>query len=548
MAAGANGAEVILTGGRIRTLDGADRVVQALAIRDGRIVATGADDEITPLAGAGTRRVTLGGATVIPGLIDPHNHMLSTGELLRSVQLYDCRSIDDILARVRERVEAAPPGTWVVGRGWDESLLRERRYPTRYDLDRVAPEHPVVIHRVWNKLVANSRAIALAGISRETPDPPADVPYSGSFDRDEHGEPVGLFRDRAKALIADAMPAPTDDHLAGAIATACRAYNATGITTIEDPGLTPSQIRAYHLAHQRGNLTVRTEMMMAGWGFVPAAEEPCLEERFRALGVMGGFGDDRLRLAGIKLMPDGGMGDRTARMSQPYLDEPENLGTWVVPPDELAAHIRWVHDLGWAMDIHTCGDEAQAAAVRAFAAAQRAHPNPRLRHRVHHAYFPTEETLELMAAWRIPAMVSTPFIAQLGEGFVAAVGEERAARAMPMRFYLERGVPLAGSSDSTVAPFNPWFGMAAAITRRTVAGRVLGADQALTAPEALHLYTTGAAFALGREADLGALELGKRADLVVLDRDPLDPEMGPNDLAIFRPQRTMVGGEWVFER
>jgi len=274
-------------------------------------------------------------------------------------------------------------------------------------------------------------------------------------------------------------------------------------------------------------------------------DEAGLEERFRALGVTGGFGDELLRLEGIKLMPDGGISDRTARLFEPYLDEPANRGTWVIEPGLLTERIRWVHDLGWPMDVHTCGDEAQETVVRAFAAAQEANPKPWLRHRVHHAYFPTVETLRLMAAHRIPAVVSAPFLTNLGEGFVNAVGADRAARAMPMRTYLNAGVPLAGSSDSAITDFNPWVGIHAAVVRRTVAGRDLGPAERLTPAEALRAYTLGGAFATGLERAKGSLEVGKLADLVLLDRDPLD--IPPDELPEVRPLATMVGGMWVHD-
>ena len=538
--------DLILVNGTVHTVDAHDLTATAVAIKDGRIVGVGLDDELRELAGFGTTVEDLGGATVIPGLIDAHNHLLMTGQILNQIQLYDARSMDEILARVAERARASPPGSWILGRGWDESLLAEARHPTRHDLDRVAPNHPVVLHRVWNKLVANSAALRIAGITRESPDPPAGKLYAGSFERDADGEPTGLFRDRAKELIAAHVPAPSEADLVHAIETACRAYNAVGLTGVAEPGLYPNEIRAFHQAHIEGRLSVRTEMLMAGWGFGTVAEEDVLQERFRSVGVMGGFGDDVLRLEGIKLMPDGGVGDRTAKMFEPYLDEPDNYGQWVVEPGKLAEAIRWVHDLGWSMDIHTCGDEAQEFVVRQYVQAQTENPNPRLRHRVHHAYFPTGTALELMAAHRIPAVVSNPFIRNLGESYVASVGEERAARMMPMRTYLDAGVPLAGSSDSAVSDYNPWVGMGAATMRRTVAGRLLGDEERITTREALRSYTIGGAYATGQERRRGSIEPGKLADLVVLAHDPLTIE--PAALADVMPLATMVGGRWVFDR
>jgi predicted amidohydrolase YtcJ len=537
--------DLVLVNGRMHTIDERVPLASAIAVRDGRIVAVGGNDEIRALAGAATVVEDLGGTTVVPGLIDAHNHLLHTGRMLHEVQLFDTRSIPEIVSRVAARVAETAPGEWIVGRGWDESLLAERRHPTRHDLDAVSPENPVVIHRVWNKLVCNSAALRAAGIDRETPDPPADVLYSGSFERDEQGEPTGLFRDRAKEMVTDHVPPPTGEERAAAIAAASRAYNAVGLTGVAEPGLYPEEIRAFVRAKREGKLTVRTDMLMAAWGFGAPETEVGLEERFTSLGVEGGMGDDLLRLEGIKLMIDGGMSDRTARMSTPYQDEPENRGTWVVEPERLKQLIRWVHDLGWPMDIHTCGDEAQETVVQAFAAAQRDNPKPWLRHRVHHAYFPTPAALEAMAEARISAVVSSPFLTNLGEGFVNSVGAERASGAMPMRTYLNAGVPLAGSSDSYITDFNPWVGMHAAVNRTTVTGRDLGkAREGLTAEEALHSYTLGGAFATGREDRQGSLTPGKLADIVVLDRDPL--AIPPDELDQVRVTATMLGGEWVY--
>jgi predicted amidohydrolase YtcJ len=538
--------ELILVNGRIHTVDDRTPTATAVAIRDGRFVAVGSDEEIRALAGAATRIEDLQGAAVVPGLIDAHNHLQTTGQMLREVRLYDTRAIPEIVERVAARVAETPKGEWIVGRGWDESLLAEKRHPNRHDLDAVSPDNPVVIHRVWNKLVCNTAALRAAGIDRETPDPPADVLYSGSFERDEQGEPTGLFRDRAKEMITNHIPAPSEEARVAAVAEASRAYNAVGLTGVAEPGLYPEEIRAFHRARREGKLTVRTDMLMAAWGFGAPETEGGLEERFANLGIGGSFGDDLLRLEGIKLMIDGGMSDRTARMFEPYLDQPEHRGTWVVEPMRLAKLIRYVHDLGWPMDIHTCGDEAQEWVVSAFADAQRENPKPWLRHRVHHAYFPTETALARMAEAQIPAVVSSPFLTNLGEGFVNSVGPERASRAMPMRTYLEAGVPLAGSSDSYITDFNPWVGMHAAVNRRTVTGRDLGkAAEALTPAEALHSYTMGGAFASGREDRQGSISPGKLADLIVLDRDPL--AIDPDDLDQVTPTRTLLGGTWVWK-
>jgi predicted amidohydrolase YtcJ len=449
-------------------------------------------------------------------------------------------------------VAESRPGEWIVGRGWDESLLAERRHPTRHDLDPVSRANPVVLHRVWNRLVANSAALAACGISGRTPDPLPGL-YVGGFERDAGGEPTGLFRDAAKELVLRHVPTLGEEERVAAIERACRAYNRVGLTCVAEPGLYPYEMEAFARAREEARLTVRTDLLAAGWGWAAAASwttgpplpEEDLPERIHALGADGAADDEILRVAGVKLLPDGGVGDRTARLFEPYADDPGARGQWVVEPELLREHVRFVHDAGWSLDVHTCGDEAQAVAVEAIAAAEDASPKPHLRHRVHHAYLPTADVLGQMARHRIGALVSSPFLAHLGESFVASLGEERAARIMPMRSYLDAGVPLAGSSDSPITSFDPWQGIQAAVTRRTVTGRVLGENERLSVGEAIRSYTAGAAAALGLDCDRGSLGAGKLADCVVLDRDPWSTS--PDGLAEVRTVATMLGGRWVYD-
>ena len=535
----------VLLNGMVITVDQDFTLAEAVAIRDGRIAAVGTTEEIRSLAGSHTRTDDLAGGILMPGIIDAHNHLLSTSQVLQQIQLYDCRSVGEILERVRERVRSARPGEWIIGRGWDETLLAERRHPSRWEIDTVAPNNPVVLHRVWNKLTANSAAISAAGVSRETPDPPTDELYAGGFERDEHGEPAGLFRDRAKELILRAIPEPTNEDLVNALSVGTRAYNAVGITGVAEPGLGPRELRAYQTAHDRGQLSVRTDMLLGGWGYVPSSREPELKRWISEMGIYAGFGDEVLRLGGVKFLLDGGVGDRTARMNRSYEGEPGNHGQWAVDPEEAPELIRWVHDQGWSIDAHTCGDAAQELAVRGFVAAQTASPNPALHHRVHHAYVPTPETIDLMGRHQIPALVSNPFLVHLGDSFVESLGADRAKRALPMASYLRARVPLAGSSDSPIADFNPWVGMYAAIARRSINGWQFDPSEAISITEALRSYTITGASVLGLADKRGSIEPGKVADLIHLDRNPL--QVGTEDVKETRVLRTMVAGSWVYE-
>ena len=312
-----------------------------------------------------------------------------------------------------------------------------------------------------------------------------------------------------------------------------------------EPGLGPRELRVYQTAHERGELSVRTDMLLGGWGFVPASREPELKRWIKEMGVYAGFGDDVLRLGGVKFLLDGGVGDRTARMNRSYEGEPGNHGQWAVDPEEAPELIRWVHDQGWSIDAHTCGDAAQDLAVRAFVAAQTAAPNSSLHHRVHHAYVPTPETIEMMGRHKIPALVSNPFLVHLGDSFVESLGADRAARALPMASYLRAGVPLAGSSDSPIADFNPWVGMYAAVARRSINGWQFDLAESISIEDAIRSYTITGARVLGLDNKRGSIEPGKWADLIQIDRDPL--QVDAEGLRETRVLRTMVAGSWVYE-
>lgn len=537
--------DLLLVNGSVTTMDPTQPSAEAIAIKDGRILALGSNAAIAALAGPATVTRDVAGRRVIPGINDTHNHLLSMGNVLNEVQLYATRSIDDIKRLVAERVQTTPPGAWILGRGWDESLLSDRRFPNRHDLDEVAPNNPVVLERVWNMLLANSAALLAADIGRNTPDPPADQLYAGRIERDANGEPTGVFRDRAKRLVQSAIPPRTIADHEAAIRTACAAFNRAGITSVAEPGLFPEQLRAYHNVHAAGDLSVRVSLCQAGWGFGSPDDDALVEQRIANVAVFTGFGDEWLRMDAVKFLPDGGIGDRTALMFEPYANEPDNRGQFVIGERDLFERIRWCHDRGWSVDCHACGDRMIELVNRAYAAAQQANPNPRVRHRVHHAYLPTPTSLALMREHRIPALATIPFITNLGESFVTSLGEERASRIMPLRTYLEAGVPLALGSDAPVTTYDPFVGIYSAVTRKTVYGRVLGAEERISRLEALRAYTADAAWVTFEDHLKGTLTPGKLADIAVLDRDffTVDDE----EIKELKSVLTIVGGAVVHD-
>lgn len=537
--------DLIVTNGAFLTMDPDLPLAEAVAIKDGRIIAVGQREAIEELAGPSTTIRDLGGRRVIPGINDTHNHLLSTGRVLNEVRLYSARSIDEIKELVAERVRTSPPGAWITGRGWDESLLRERRFPNRHDLDEVAPNNPVVLDRVWNMLLANTAALQAADIGRETPDPPADVLYSGRIERDERGDPTGVFRDRAKQMIKDVVPVPTADDLEHGIRTACAEYNRLGITSAADPGLYPDQIRAYDRVRRAGGLSVRVSMCLAGWGFGDPTQEATVRDRVDYTGVATGAGDEWLRFDTVKFMPDGGVGDRTALMFEPYEGEPDNRGQFVVSERDLFDNVAWCHARGWSIDSHACGDRMMEMVVRAYAAAYDRQPDSSIRHRVHHAYLPSDTALHLMREYRIPALVTIPFLTNLGESFVTSLGERRAARTLPLRTYLDAGVPLALASDAPVTTHNPFVGIYSAVTRKTVYGRELGPEERISREEAIRLYTAAAAWVTFEDQIKGSISPGKLADMAVLDRDVL--RVSEEEIKETTAAMTIVGGRVVHD-
>jgi predicted amidohydrolase YtcJ len=534
--------DLILTEGQIYTLDAAGTVAQAVAIKNGRFLAIGSDAEIAALGGPATRRISLGNRVVIPGLFDSHVHMLESGAKLATIRLDECESPEEMAALVAERAARTPPGTWIIGQGWNEGNFRDGRLPTRHDIDPATTEHPVVLMRFFNTDVVNSYALRLAGIARTTSDPD-----QGRIERGEDGEPNGLLRAKAKGLVRRLIPQPTADETRQALRLGCREMLRFGITSVIEPGLNSEEIRAYQSLYEDGELTVRTNLMPSWYGFRQEESETQLDYRARELGIHTGLGDEWLRIGALKMAIDGGTTPHTAYMYEPFEGEPEVKNYNRLSLDDLCRYFSTAHELGWDVGIHCCGDHAQDLAVDAFAAAAAAVPRADARHSIIHAYFPTDHALEQMARHNIAAVIQPTFIYWEGELLFRDVGARRALNYKPARKYLTRGVPIAASSDepSTVSA-NPFVGLYALVTRKNRLGQQIAADEALNRVEALRTYTIAGTQITREERLKGTIEAGKLADLVVLDRDYFTaPE---DELRDIKAEMTMVGGKVAWQR
>jgi hypothetical protein len=532
--------DLVLLNGRIYTLDGEARVAQAAAVKDGSFLAVGSGAEIEKLIGPGTERVDLGGRAAIPGIFDAHIHMMEVGAKLSMLRLDECSSPEDMAELVRQRARNTQPGTWVIGQGWNEANLG--RLPTRWDIDPATSQHPVVLMRFFNTDLVNSYALRLAGIDRHTPDP-----AMGKIEHDADGEPNGLLRARAKALVQRHIPKPSLEQMKQSVQLGCQEMHCYGITSIVDPGLRPQEIRAYQSLYQQGGLTVRANLMPSWHGFWDDEVETQLDSRARELGVCSGLGDPWLRIGALKMAIDGGTTPHTAYMYEPFEGDTQVTAFNRLDVNLLERYFRTAQELDWDIGIHCCGDRAQDDAADAIAAVARELPRPEARHSIIHAYFPTPRALDQMARHRIAAVIQPTFIYWEGELLFRDVGAKRAANYKPARTYLEHGVPLIASSDvpSTVSP-NAFIALYALVTRKNRFGQCIAPDQAISRRDALRAFTVAGTWLTREEHLKGTIEVGKLADVAVLDRDYF--VVNEEEIKGIRVEMTMVGGKMVWRR
>jgi predicted amidohydrolase YtcJ len=523
-------ADLILRNGEIITLDQRNTVAEALAVKDGKILMTGSNDEVSELLGPDTETIDLKGRAATPGLISSHDHFLQHGtsaEFILDIRYPKAKSCKDITHAIAERVAETEEGSWIIATGWDETLLEENRFPTRWDLDPVYPDNPVWIRRVYEMGVANSRALKAAGISGDTPDPPF-----GKIDRDENGEPTGLLRGSAMDMLVDAIPPWTMGEMERAISRACRDFLSQGLTAVIEPGILMPQLEAYRSLHRKGGLTVRT---FVHYGFLRNVDEVR-----DALNEVKPGGDDFLRVIGLKFAEDGGVGPRTALMYEPFEGQPNNFGMQLIDPETLKEMTRMGHEVGFQIAIHAIGDRAIDIAMDAYEYAQKTSPRPDPRHQIIHCYFPSDEALQKIAELGVMVNTQPSFLYWLGDSFIEALGEERAARCMPLRTMLDRGIPVGNSTDAPVTPPLPTIVLYACVARRTIKGESMGSDEAITPLQALRTYTAVAARHAFMEDKIGSLEPGKYADIAVWNENPLKVEVELiKDLKI---EMTLVGG------
>jgi len=543
--------DVVFYNGSVHTVDAHDAIFPALAVAGNRILATGEDDAVRGLAHDHTRLVDLKGRSLIPGILDTHAHAVETGINLRGLMVNGMASIKEMATGVAEKVADLPPGAWLQGGCWLETQFAEGRLPNRHDLDPASPEHPVVIERIFSTSLANTQALKRAGITRDTPDPPGGV-----IERDPRsGEPTGILHRSAKALLRKVMPTGTDtaslaggsvEEIESLAVTAMAEMVKYGITGTLEAGVGPEMRRAYQNLRFRKELLLRVALMPNWFGFTVTQDMAQMARFTDEFGFYTGYGDDWLRLSGLKMAIDGGLTSKTALKSWEYLGgDPPGEVPLRLDLDNLDGWVKQAHDANWSVGIHVMGDIAIERAVNAMYRAHQDNPAPRL-HQAIHAYYPSADSLAKMREVGIVAAVQPAFIYGEADGYPQLLPEEKQESFLPLRSYLDAGVTIAASSDTPSAHFNPFWGLYAAVTRKGMQGHQLGTAEAVSVPEMLRAMTFNGALLTGETERKGSLEPGKLADLALLDRN-LDatPDESLRDIVV---DLTMVDGKIVYER
>lgn len=527
--------ERVLYNGSILTLDSPR--VSALAISGGRIVARGSDDEVLALASAGTIHENLGGRMVIPGMIDAHIHWSWTARALWQVDVFEVPDKAVALQRVAERAARTPAGEWIVGRGWAQDFWPQPVFPTAADLDSAAPHHPVYLsaksgHAAW----VNSAALRRCNITADTPDP-----EGGQIQRDSSGQPTGVLFETAMELVNSQIPRPTAAEIADMMSEAQKLALASGLTGIHDYD-GPDCLAALQILRERGGLALRAVKNINKEWFQPALD----------MGLRWGFGDDWIRIGGLKIFADGALGPRTAYMIEPYDGEPDNYGIVVTDKEEMLEWVSRGSAAGFPATIHAIGDRAVHDVLDVYEAvrreeAQRGEKPSQRRHRIEHVQIIHPDDAHRLAQLDVIASMQ-PIHATSDYVSASRYWGSRSRWSYNIRLQIDQGAKIALGSDSPVEPFEPLKGIFAAVARRRPDGTP-GLDGwhpelRLSVDEALRGFTTGPAYAAGLEQRQGKLAPGYLADLVVLDRDlyaiPADEILETRVLA------TMVDGAWRF--
>ena len=523
--------DLILVNGRILTQDPAMPRAEAFAVKNGRFVAVGSNAAVRNLATRTTPVMDAGNMTVLPGFIDCHCHPSGVNELFEvDANLRSVREIQDAL---RKKLATTPPGFWINGYRFDDTKLSDGPL-TKQHLDQVSTQHPIgVHHRGGHTSFYNSRAFELAGVTRDTPDP-AD----GRFFRDANGEHNGRVAELARNVINRAGQrarfTPEQQRERGRLGMQhiSKMFAQTGLTSVHDAGAQADSIRAYEDARAAGELRHRAYMMIRG-----------PYESLRNAGVYTGFGDEWIRVGGVKRTADGSASERTMRMSTPYVGTDDH-GILTMTQKEIDEIVEDAHRNNWQVGIHANGDVTIDMVLKAYESVLAKWPHPDRRHRIEHC---TLVNPDLIRRIKATGTIPTPFWTYVyfhGEKW-SQYGDEKVRSMFAHRSFLDAGIQIPGASDYTPGPFEPLMALQSMVTRKDYRGRVWGENQKITVDEAIRVATVNGARPSYEENLKGAITAGKLADFVILEKDPHD--VPPDTIKDIKVVRTVAGGRTTHE-
>ena len=537
--------DLILTNGTVLTADQNNYQAEAVAVWNGRIGAVGAKSDIEVLGDNRTQLVDLKGRCVLPGLTDPHVHFADGGASM--MHRLDCRdfysnvrSIPQIIEKISEQAQSQPPGTWVVAHGspMQDFRMPEGRFPTRHELDVASPNNPVTINFGAHITIANSKALELAGVNKST-----DAPPGGAIELDDSGELSGKLVERAQYLVRAVVPEYSYEQMKKGILFASERCLSRGITNIHDIVTNHESIRAYQELEQAGELPIRVSLL------IRVIEAAIQKESLLNLGIKTGFGNDWLRIGGVKMSIDGGITGHVAKFYEPYVDDPCHEGLIRIEQGELDETVSAYHKAGHRICIHAIGDVAMDMALRSLDSVLKEDPRVDHRHRVEHLgnWLVNDERLDLIKRNNILPVPNIPFMHYIWESLLACIGDERLEESFNIKTMLEAGLPITSGSDGPAYwPLDSLRDLGTAVSRKTWTGKTVGADQAITVEEAIRMFTINAAYNAFEEKIKGSIEPGKVADFAVLEQSPYEVE--PARIKDIPIDMTIVDGKIAFFR
>lgn len=524
-------ADMIVTGGRVLTMDYYEPVAEALAVRGGYLLAVGSNDDILGLANSGTTRIDARGLTITPGFIDSHSHPLFAEEAVGvNVNL---PRIDDVKKALKGQAGKTPPGHWVRGVMYDDTIFEDERPLNRKDIDEVVSDHPVYVgHRGGHTGVVNSKAFEVAGITIDTPDP-----VGGKFYR-ENGEFTGKVAEHARDPFFNAgtWPEMTRALRQEAVKISSRNMAAAGLTSTTDAYGSLEDLVAYQDARTAGEMFFRMSFMPGGNSEV--------YKGLKIAGVRSGFGDDMLRIGAVKYAADGSASERTMSMSTPYEGRPDDYGILTMNQQQIDEAVDDAVAHGFRVGIHANGDVAIEMVLNAYERVLKNRSGPNPRHRIEHCSLINDTLLPRIKAAGVVPLPFYTYAYYHGNKWVD-YGPEKMQHMFAHRSFLDAGIPVAPASDYTPGPYEPMMAIQSMVTRKDQRDRVWGPDQRITVTEAMRICTVHGAYASFEEDIKGTLAPGKLADFVILEKDPHDVD--PDSIINIKVLRTVLGGQTIHE-